>query len=81
MAPLPGAWTSIDGTELKIFKGRIFSDSTECAPGTIFVREKKIIVQASDGQLELIEVQLSGKKRMSANEFINGYRIKDWSVT
>lgn len=81
MTPSPGAWTTIDGTELKIFKARVFSDSTEFAPGTIFVREKKLMVQASDGQVELIEVQLSGKRRMSASEFVNGYRIKDWSAT
>ena len=81
MAPTPGAWTMIDGTELKIFKARIYSDSTEFDPGTIFIKEKKLIIQSSDGQVELLEVQLSGKRRMSATEFFNGYRIKDWSAT
>ncbi len=82
MSPHPGAWTLLDGEELKIFKARIFSVQQTKPAGYISILEnKKLIVQAIDGELEILEVQLAGKKRMSATEFLNGYKIKAEQVT
>lgn len=80
MSPYPGAWTMLDGKELKIFKARKYSD-LQTKPTGILTMEKKMIVQAKDGEIELTEVQQSGKKRMPAEEFIRGYKVKDWQLT
>jgi methionyl-tRNA formyltransferase len=81
MSPFPGAWTKIDDRELKIFKAKKYSDQHETSAGTIKMKDKKLIIQAIDGELELIEIQLAGKKRMSVSDFLNGYQIKDWKAT
>ena len=42
-------------------------------PGTIIVENKKLYIAAKDGELvEISELQLSGKKRMSSKDFLNG---------
>jgi methionyl-tRNA formyltransferase len=81
MSPFPGAWSFLDGVPLKIWKSSIHSDSREANPGSIRISGKAMLVQAADGELELMEVQMAGKKRMTAREFLNGYPIKDWSMT
>lgn len=81
MSPFPGAWTNLDGTEMKILKSRIYSGLKPNATGSLAMVDKKLIAQAGSGELEILELQLSGKKRMSAAEFINGYKIKAGSMT
>jgi methionyl-tRNA formyltransferase len=81
MSPYPGTWSVLDGIECKIWKSKIHSANANHKPGTMWVEAKSLIVQAMDGEIELLEVQMAGKKRMSARDFINGYRIKDWFLT
>jgi methionyl-tRNA formyltransferase len=81
MSPFPGAWTILDGMELKVWKSRIHSTSAMTVPGTLSLKDKLLLVQTGDNELELLEVQMTGKRRMNARDFINGYRIKDWSLT
>jgi methionyl-tRNA formyltransferase len=46
-------------------------------PGTIRGGDDHLLVGCgSNTALELLEVQLEGKKRMSATDFVNGYRPK-----
>jgi methionyl-tRNA formyltransferase len=81
MSPYPGAWTIIDGREMKIFKSRIHQDRIIDESGKLLAEDKKLFVQAKDGLVEILEVQLSGKKRMATVDFMNGYQIKDWQST
>ena len=73
LSPYPGAWTTLvspDGksTVLKIFKtAKVDATQTGSA---IRVEGKKLMV----GGLELVELQLTGKKRMLARDFLNGFR-------
>ena len=73
LSPYPGAWTTLmspDGksTVLKIFKtAKVDAAQTG---STIRVEGKKLMV----GGLELVELQLTGKKRMLARDFLNGFR-------
>lgn len=78
LSPVPGAWTTItmsDGKEvvLKIYKAQK-SDRPAVQPGMLHVEKKHLYISASDCQLELLEVQLAGKKRMSAQDFCNGWK-------
>ena len=79
LSPVPGSWTtvSVDGkptTTLKIYKAASTARPATDAPGTFVLEKGHIYVNASDLQLELLEVQLSGKKRMDARSFVNGVR-------
>lgn len=81
LSPYPGAWTLIDNKELKIFKSKMLPPKEDSSPGKIEVDGKTLTIQTKDGKLVILEVQLSGKKKMSAMEFMNGYKIKDWQAT
>ncbi len=78
LSPVPGAWTTLvapDGKEtiLKIFKS-CKTEKFGIGKGIISVDGKKLCVSASDEQLEILELQLAGKKRMSSRDFLNGMK-------
>ena len=86
LSPVPGAWTTLVSpddkeTVLKIYKARKTGRKGQ-GIGTLNVEGKSLLVSAQDEWLELMEVQLAGKKRMSARDFLNGmkaletYRVK-----
>jgi methionyl-tRNA formyltransferase len=69
--PWPGAFMKIDGRNLKIFSSSIVDVSGE--PGEIVRSEKELVIAAGKGALSLGNVQLEGKRRMSASEFLRGH--------
>ncbi len=69
--PWPGAFTKIERQALKIFSGSVVGLSGE--PGKILRSEKELVIAAGKGALSLGEVQLEGKRRMNAMEFLRGY--------
>jgi len=69
--PWPGAFMEIDHRHLKIFNATIADGNGK--PGEISQKENELIVAAGEGALSLGEVQLEGKRRMSAAEFLRGY--------
>lgn len=78
LSPVPGAWTTIktsDGKDatLKIYKAAP-TNIPATTPGTLTVERKHVYMSASDCQLELLELQLAGKKRMTAVDFSNGWK-------
>ena len=81
MSPYPGAWAILDGVECKIWKSVIYSAEQTQKPGRMSVKGKSLVIQATDGEIEVLEMQMAGKKKMSARDFINGYRIRDWFLT
>ena len=86
LSPVPGAWTTLvapDGKEtvLKVYKTRK-TDRKGQGSGVISTDGKALYISADDAQLEIVELQLAGKKRMLARDFLNGmknieqYRVK-----
>ena len=78
LSPVPGAWTTLvtpDGKEtvLKIYKTRK-TDRKSTGCGRVGVEGKSLYVSARDVQLEIVELQLAGKKRMQARDFLNGMK-------
>ncbi len=62
--------------EFKLFKANIVQKNIEKQVGTLWIENKKnILVQSSDSILQLIDLQLSGKKRMPDYELVKGLRI------
>jgi methionyl-tRNA formyltransferase len=72
--PWPGAFMTVstDGTRnLKIFSATVID--LQGKPGKILRNEAELVVAAGEGALSLGEVQLEGKRRMSAMEFLRGH--------
>jgi len=71
--PWPGAYTKFRGKNLQIIKGRPASE--EFPPAELHVHEGRLLVGCGGSTaLELLEIQLEGKKRTPARDFIHGYR-------
>jgi methionyl-tRNA formyltransferase len=71
--PWPGAYAITDEGKprhLKIFSASVVDG--HAAPGTILPSEDGIVVATADRALSLKEVQVEGKRRMNANEFMRG---------
>jgi methionyl-tRNA formyltransferase len=74
--PWPGAFTSFRGKNLQVWSARPVE--ADIPPGTIRMEGHLPLVGcAGRSALELIEMQVEGKKRMSAADFVNGYRPYD----
>lgn len=74
--PWPGTYTYWGGKLLKIHKGRPSSIAYDGEPGTIVDTSKESIsVKCADSVFDILELQPENKKRMSAKDFIQGYRI------
>jgi methionyl-tRNA formyltransferase len=72
----PGLWTSFRGKVLKIERlATEGTESTEEERGMLVVRGHRLFVSCGSGVAELLEVQPEGRRRMSAVDFLNGYRI------
>jgi methionyl-tRNA formyltransferase len=71
--PWPGAFTSLAGKKLIVHRmAHVYRDDAALA-GSIVVQEGRLLVAcAEDTWLEFLEVQLEGKKRMTAAEFLRG---------
>ena len=82
LSPYPGAWTTLvgpDGKEmvLKIFKTSKTGHPAPQKPGTIIIDGKALCIATSDELLQLEELQMAGKKRMAARDFLNGIKNFD----
>ncbi|MEO9884309.1 MAG: methionyl-tRNA formyltransferase [Balneola sp.] len=73
--PFPVAWTQWNGKKVKIYKARIGMDAN-ISYGDILEKDGKLLVGSGNGTLEILELQLPGKNKMSATEFINGFEIE-----
>jgi methionyl-tRNA formyltransferase len=74
--PWPGAFMTISTNgahNLKIFSATVVG--LRGTPGEILKCENDLVVAAGKGALSLREVQLEGKRRMSAGEFLRGHRV------
>lgn len=78
MQPWPVAHTYIDGKMLKIFRAHSENppDLPSSKAGTVVEAERNLAVATGDGTLYLTDVQLEGKKRMTAEAFLRGHKIK-----
>jgi methionyl-tRNA formyltransferase len=73
--PFPSAYTTLQGKRLKIISALdVHSDSTDRAPaGTVVsALAERLEVATGDGVLRILDLQLEGKKRMSASDFLRG---------
>jgi methionyl-tRNA formyltransferase len=70
--PWPGAYTRFRGQQLQIWKSRVARDAAG-EPGHLLLHPLRAV--CGEGALELLEVQIEGRKRVAADAFVNGQRI------
>ncbi len=81
LAPLPTAFTTLpDGRLLKIFRAEALPtsvDASDEAPGTVLTDGRALLAfrTADGGALQVLDVQLEGKKRMPVTELLRGLRL------
>jgi len=75
LSPYPAAWTRMEGKVLKIFKTERVESPTEPKAGqAVVVDGDRILISCGDGWLDVLELQLEGKKRMTTKDFLRGYK-------
>jgi len=77
LSPYPAAWTTLllpERKTAKIFTTRKTEQKLAVEAGTIFLTKDQIFVQCADFALEILELQIEGKKRVQAAEFVRGLR-------
>ncbi|ABB24331.1 methionyl-tRNA formyltransferase [Pelodictyon luteolum] len=73
----PAAWTTLGGKSVKIFRSAAapqMSPSSPCAPGSLLIDDGRLYARGTDGWIELLLLQLEGKRPMEAPEFVRGFR-------
>ena len=79
--PWPVALTRFDGKNLKLFRSRVLNEEYNKSAGTVIKSKDGIVVVCGDKKAVLItEVQLEGKKRMSASDFSRGANLSDGMI-
>lgn len=82
LSPYPAAWCKMvdsknpdSSSDIKIFKTRINDENFPgVVPGDVVVMKDRFFVITGDGNLEILELQPAGKKQMSADAFLRGYK-------
>jgi methionyl-tRNA formyltransferase len=70
--PRPGAWTELDGHEVKLFEGSVTPGGGSGAAGEVLPADGRLLIAAGTGVVEVAEVQPAGKARMPAAEWLRG---------
>jgi methionyl-tRNA formyltransferase len=83
LSPLPCAWTVHEGRILRIYRSAVVqsTDSPSKVPGTLItVTKNQLVVACAQGALSIIEIQQEGKKRMSIEDFLRGYKLEAGTI-
>lgn len=76
--PWPGAFSFFRGQIFHIWKARVAIGDPIGDPGQMIVQKKRLLIVCGEGtMLEPLEVQVEGRKRMSAEAFLNGQHLRD----
>lgn len=79
--PWPSAYTSYQGKMLKIWSASVLNRETEGKPGEVLEFTKdEIRVKTKKGILRIKELQLEGKKRMTTEAFLRGFKMEKGSI-
>ena len=74
LSPNPGAYGIINGIKVKIYESKIV-DNNPHNEGEILETKKRLIIGLIDGAIEVLDLQVEGKKRILVRDFLNGQKI------
>jgi methionyl-tRNA formyltransferase len=76
LSPHPGASCQLEGKNIKIYTADYIIEKQELIPGQVITDNKSFIKYSTfDGIVNIIEIQLEGKKRMFVEEFLRGNKL------
>lgn len=80
--PYPGAWCQLDKkTTLKILTANYSEGCNHNEVGKLTTDNKTFVsITTQDGEINLVEVQISGKKRMKIKDLLNGYTFENETI-
>ncbi len=73
LSPVPGAWARLDGLRFNIYRSTLGPEEAGLRPGELNLEDRRLLAGCGKGSVELISVQIEGKRRMSGFDFMNGY--------
>ena len=78
LSPYPTAWTMLGDSKLKVFKC-LYSFEMHSEPvGSVFTNHKNLLrLMVHKGFIDLVEVQLEGRRKMAIQDLLNGLNITD----
>lgn len=77
LSPNPTAWCLHKSKLLRIFRARAVSDGSR-SPGTVLrCTPTELLVGTASGSISVLEIQQEGKRRLTIEEFLRGYRIHE----
>ncbi len=82
--PYPAAWTTWQNSKgerknVKVFQTRI-SEQAGNGTGKLVSTKTQLFIDTTEKQIEVLEFQLEGKKKMSAKEWLVGNQAADWMI-
>lgn len=78
LSPTPTAWTTHRGTVLKVYRSeKLGTAKGGMKPGMVSLDRTALRIVTQDGMISILEIQQEGKRRMSTEEFLRGYKIGD----
>jgi len=82
LSPSPASFTELLSPEgqalsLKVYSAARAQWSSRATPGALVVDGRRLLAACQDGWLELLELQLAGKRRMPARELLHGLALSD----
>jgi len=76
LSPLPGACCRLDGKQVRVFATSVIAADTPQPPGTVLQAGRQgILVACGADALLITDLQLEGKKRLPAADFLNGHPL------
>ena len=83
LSPYPCAWTTLFDEEkelnIKIYESKIIEEHHSFNIGQVISSKKEIKVAVKNGFIELLSLQIPGKKKMTSKELLNGFSFGDKS--
>ena len=76
LSPYPAAWTEFENKNGELLSAKIFetktSDKTATTPGKITIDGNRLFIDCNDNQIEILSLQVAGKRRMPTADFLRG---------
>lgn len=76
LSPYPSAWTNLNGKDHKIYSVTSSKESLSLSPGEYKTDNKTYIkIQTGNGVINILDLQMEGKKRMTVDEYLRGNKL------
>ncbi len=73
LSPEPGAWTLFQGRRLRLLRARTLPDRF-APPGSFRITDSRFLVACAEGAIEVLELQLEGRRPLPVADFLRGWR-------